>query len=87
MSFYENLVVLNPGKCHNLIINKDIAIESSTLGRKTLHAEAEQKLFGIMMIKFYISLRSFSSHNERSFYKKNPEVQPSKLQSNSFTKV
>ena len=67
-------MVLNPGKCHNLIINKDIANESSESGRKTLHAEAEQKLFGIMIIKIYISLRSFGSHNERSFCKKNPEV-------------
>ena len=43
--FYENHMALNPGKCHYLTINKDIANESIELGKKTLHDEAEQKLF------------------------------------------
>ena len=47
--FYENHMVLNPGKCHYLIINKDITNESIELGKKTLHAEAEQKLLGIII--------------------------------------
>ena len=38
--FYENHMVLNLGKCHYVIINKDIAKESIELGKKTLHAEA-----------------------------------------------
>ena len=49
--FYENHMVLNPGKCHYLIINKDIANESIELGKETLHAEAEQKLLGIIIDK------------------------------------
>ena len=32
--FYENHMVLNPGKCPYLIINKDIANESIKLARK-----------------------------------------------------
>ena len=39
--FYENHMVLNPGKCPYLIINKDITNESIELGKKTLHSEAE----------------------------------------------
>ena len=42
-------MVLNPGKCHYLIINKDIISESIELGEKILHAEAEQKLLGIII--------------------------------------
>ena len=53
-------------------MKKDIANKSIELGKKTLHAEAEQKLLGIMMIKIFISLRSMDSHNERRFCKKNP---------------
>lgn len=33
--FYENGMVLNPGKCHYLVINKDIVNESIELGKKT----------------------------------------------------
>ena len=44
-------MVLNPGKCHNLIINKDITNESIELWKKTLDAEAEQKLLGIIIDK------------------------------------
>ena len=45
--FYENRMVLNPGKCHYLIINKDIPNESIELDKRILHAEAEQKLLGV----------------------------------------
>ena len=47
--FCENHMVLNPGKCHYSIINKYITNESIQLGKKTLHAEAEQKIFGIII--------------------------------------
>ena len=33
--FYENHMVLNPDKCHYLIINEDIINESIELGKKT----------------------------------------------------
>ena len=33
--FYENHMVLNPDKCHYLIINEDITNESIELGKKT----------------------------------------------------
>ena len=49
--FYKNHMVLNAGKCHCLIINKDIANKSIKSGKKTLHAEAEQKLPGIIIDK------------------------------------
>ena len=39
--FYENHMVLNPGKCHYLTINKDIANEFIELGKTILHAEAK----------------------------------------------
>ena len=44
-------MVLILGKCHYVIINKDIANESIKLGKKTLTAEAEQKLHGIIIDK------------------------------------
>ena len=47
--FYENHMVLNPGKCHQLKPNKDIANESIALGKKILHAKAGQKLLGIII--------------------------------------
>ena len=43
-------MVVNCRKCHYLIIIKDIA-KSIELGQKTLHAEAEQKLLGIIIDK------------------------------------
>ena len=46
---YENYMVLNLGKCHYLTINK--GKESTELGQKTLHAEAEQKFLGIIINK------------------------------------
>ena len=51
--FYENHVVLNPGKCHYLIVNKD-----NESGRKTLYSKAEQKLLGIIIDK------NFQSHTK-----------------------
>ena len=49
--FHENHIVLDPGKYHYLIINKDIANESIELGNKTLYVEAEQKLLGVIIDK------------------------------------
>ena len=58
--FYENHMFLNPEKCHYLIINKSIANESIELGKKTLHAEAKQKLLGIIIDKDL----TFQSHTK-----------------------
>ena len=44
-------MVLTPAKKHYLLINKDIANESIELSKKTVHAEAEQKLVGIIIDK------------------------------------
>ena len=49
--FYEKCMVLNPGKCHYLIINNDIINASIELGEKILYAEAEQKHLGIIIDK------------------------------------
>ena len=49
--FYKNRMALNPGKSHYLITNKDTSNESIKLGKKTLHAEAEQKLLGKIIDK------------------------------------
>ena len=46
VQFYKNRMVQNPVKFHNLTTNKDTSNESIKLGKKTLHAEAEQKLLG-----------------------------------------
>ena len=53
-------MVLDPGKCHYLIINKDIANKSIELGMKTSHAEAEQKLLDIIIDKDL----NFQSHTK-----------------------
>ena len=53
-------MVLNPEKCHCLIINKDIANESIELGNKTLQAEIEQKRLGIIIDKDL----NFQSHTK-----------------------
>ena len=53
--FYENAKVLNPGKYHYVIINKDIANESTDLGMKIWHTEAQQKLLGIIIDKYFNS--------------------------------
>ena len=58
--FYENYMVLNPGKCHYLIINNDIINTSIELGEKVLYAEAEQKLLGIIIDKDL----NFQSHTK-----------------------
>ena len=50
--FYVNHMVLYPGKCHYLIITTtDINNESIELDKKTLDAEAEQNLLGIIIDK------------------------------------
>ena len=58
--FYENHMVLNPGKCHYLVINKDITNESIELGEQIFHAEDEQKLLGIITDKDL----NFQSHTK-----------------------
>ena len=58
--FYENYMVLNPRKCHYLVINKDITNESIQLGEEILHTEAEQKLPGIIIDKDL----NFQSHTK-----------------------
>ena len=67
---YENHMVLNPGKCHYLIIHKDIANESFELGKKTLHAEVEQKLFVIIIDKDL----NFQSHRKSIIKKSNRKL-------------
>ena len=44
-------MVLDAGKCHYLMINKDIANESIEFGKKTLHPEVKQKLLCIIIDK------------------------------------
>ena len=51
VQFYRNRMVLNPGKFHYLITNKATSNESIKLSKKTLHAEAEQKLLGKIIDK------------------------------------
>ena len=50
VQFYKNRMVLNPGKFHYLITNKDTSNASIKLGKKTLHVEAQQKLLGKIRI-------------------------------------
>ena len=61
MWLYENHMVLNPGKCHYLIISKKIADESIKLGKKILHAETEQKFLYIIIDKDL----NFQSHTNQ----------------------
>lgn len=51
MWFYKNPIVINPGKYHYLIIDKDITNEFIELCKKTLHAETEQELFAVILDK------------------------------------
>ena len=51
VQFYKNRMVQNPGKFHYLITTKDTSNESIKLAKKTLHAEAEQKLLGKIIDK------------------------------------
>ena len=51
VQFYKNRMVQNPGKFHYLIATKDSSNESIKLAKKTLHAEAEQKLLGKIIDK------------------------------------
>lgn len=48
---YKNPIVINPGKYHYLIIDKDITNEFIELCKKTLHAETEQELFAVILDK------------------------------------
>ena len=68
--FYENHMVPNSGKCHYLIINKDITNESIELGKKTVHAEAEQKLLGIIIDKDL----NFQSHTRSTIKTDNQKL-------------
>ena len=60
MWFYENHMVLIPGKYHNLTINKDITSESIKLDKEILHTEAEQNLLGLIIDKDL----NFQSHTK-----------------------
>ena len=51
MWFYENHMILHPGKCHYLIIGKGITNKYIELSKKTLDTEFEQKLLGIRIAK------------------------------------
>ena len=55
-------MVLSLGKCHYLIINRNIANESIELCKKTLHGQVEQKLLGIVIEKGL----NFQSHTKTS---------------------
>ena len=63
-------MVLNREKYHYLIINKDIANESIELDKKTLHAETEQKLLGIITDKDL----NFQSHTKSIWKAANQKV-------------
>ena len=56
----EVKTILNPGKCHYLIINNYIINTSIELVEKVLYAEAEQKLLGIIIDKDL----NFQSHTK-----------------------
>ena len=57
-------MVLSLGKCHYLIINRNIANESVELCKKTLYGEVEQKLLGIVLDKGL----NFQSHTKTSTF-------------------
>ena len=57
--------VSKPGKCHYLIISKDIANESIELGKNTSHAEDEQKVFGITIDKDFLSKSIIKTANQK----------------------
>ena len=56
-------MVLNPGKCHYSIIDKDITDELIELGKKTLHSEDKQTFLDL----------NFQSH-KKSITKTNQEL-------------
>ena len=60
MWFYENHILLNLEKYHSLITNKDIANEYIELDKKTLNAEAEKEILGIIIDKNL----NFQSHTK-----------------------
>ena len=49
--FYENHMIVHPGKCHYLIIGKGITNKYIELSKKTLDTKFEQKLQGITIDK------------------------------------
>ena len=63
-------MVLNLGKCHYLVLNKDIASESIELGENILHAEAEQNLLGITIDKDL----NFQSHSKSTIKTANQKL-------------
>ena len=68
--FYENHLGLNPGKCHYLVINKDITNKSIELGQNILCAEAKQKLLVIIINKGL----HFQSHTKSITKKANQKL-------------
>ena len=90
--YHENDRVLNPGKGQYLIRNKDTANESIKLGKKTLHAEAEQKLLGKIIdndLKFQNDTKSVIKTVNQTLIRVTPFMiyLNSKVLFNSFLKV
>ena len=63
-------MILNPGKCHYSIIDRDITNEFIKLGKKTLHAEDEQTFLSIITDKDL----NFQSHTKSIKKKANQEL-------------
>ena len=63
-------MILTPGKFHYLIRNKDTENESIKLGKKTLHAEGEQKLLGNIINKDL----KFQNHTKSIIKKDNQKL-------------
>ena len=63
MWLYENRIVLNPDKWHQLITNKDIANQSTELGKNTFHAETGQKL---LIINKDLNFQSYTKLNTKT---------------------
>ena len=63
MWLYENRIVLNPDKWHQLITNKDIANQSTELGKNTFHAETGQKL---LIINKDLNFQSYTKLNAKT---------------------
>ena len=70
VQFYKNCMILTPGKFHYLIRNRDTENESIKLGKKTLHAEAEQKLLGNIINKDL----KFQNHTKSIIKKDNQKL-------------
>ena len=63
-------MVLNHGKYHYLIWNKDTIDKFIKLGKKTFHAEAEQKLLG----KIIVNDLKFQNHTNSIFKTANQNI-------------